>query len=101
MKLGINLLNDIESNTDSSMNIENAVRNLDKPLLIIHGEEDLTVLPTEAEMIYNWSNKKITELVKIKNTGHTFGIVHPFENPTIAFNKVIKETENFLLKLNN
>ena len=101
MKLGVNLLDDIESNTSSSLNIEKAVRTLNKPLLIIHGEEDLTVLPTEAEMIYDWSNKEITELVKIKNTGHTFGIVHPFENPTLAFNKVIQETENFLLKLNN
>jgi pimeloyl-ACP methyl ester carboxylesterase len=101
MRLNVNLLDDIERNRNNSLNIENAVRNLSKPLLIVHGYGDLTVPPNEADMIYNWSNKNETELFKIQNTGHTFGVVHPFESSTLAFAKLLDKTESFLLdKLN-
>ena len=98
MRLDVALLEDIEENKAASLNIENAVKNLDKPLLIVHGEQDVTVPIEEAEQLFNWSNKEITELVKISNSGHTFDIVHPFAGTNPKFEKVLENTDNFLGK---
>ena len=99
MRLDVALLEDIEENKAASLNIENAVKNLDKPLLIVHGEQDVTVPIEEAEQLFDWSNKEITELVKIPNSGHTFDIVHPFAGTNPKFEKVLEKTDNFLEKL--
>lgn len=97
MRINIDLLNDIEDNKNGLLNLEKAVKNLDKPLLIVHGEEDLTVPISEAEQIFNWSNQKITEMYTVPNTGHTFNIVHPFEGTNKKFNNVLEKTNSFLI----
>ncbi len=96
MRLDIDLLDDIEKNQNSSLNIKEAVENLGKPLLIIHGEEDLTVPMDEAEQLYNWSDKRFTQLIRISNTGHTFGIVHPFNGTNNKFDLVVEKTKEFI-----
>ncbi len=87
MKLNVSLLEDIEKNKNGLLNLEQAAKNLNKPMLILHGEQDLAVPLKEAEQIYNWSNKEITEIIKVNATGHTFGAVHPFDksNPKLDF----------------
>lgn len=76
MRLNVSLLDDIEKFSQGS--IENAVRNLNKPLLIAHGDQDIAVPIKEAEKIYQWADKSKTEFYKIYGTGHTFDVVHPF-----------------------
>jgi pimeloyl-ACP methyl ester carboxylesterase len=98
MKLNVSLLEDIEKNKDGLLNLENAVRNLNKPLLILHGEQDLAVQVKEAEQIFNWSNKEKTEFHKIKTTGHTFDITHPFNASNPKFDFVLDKTLNFFNK---
>lgn len=98
MRMNVSLLDDIEKNKDGSLNLENAARNLNKPLLIVHGEQDLSVKIEEGERIYNWSNKQLTEFHKIKATGHTFDIVHPFEGSNPKFDSVLECTLNFFNK---
>jgi len=96
MRLNIDLLEDIETNKFDSHNIELAVKKLDKELLIIHGEQDLTVPISEGEHIFESRNKKITVFYKIPAAGHTFDIVHPFEGSNNKFNSVLLNTEQFL-----
>jgi len=98
MRLNVSLLDDIEMNKDGLLNLENAARNLNKPLLILHGEQDLTVPIIEAEQIFSWSNRGNTEFHKIKATGHTFDIVHPFEGSNPKFDFVLEKTLNFFNK---
>ena len=98
MRLNVSLLEDIEKNKDDRLNIAKAVKKLNKPLLMIHGEQDLSVTIKEAENIYNWSNKDLTEFYKIKATGHTFDITHPFEGSNPKFDLVIEKTLNFFNK---
>lgn len=98
MRLNVSLLDDIEINKDDRLNIAKAVRKLNKPLLMIHGEQDLSVPLKEAENIYNWSNKDLTEFHKIKATGHTFDITHPFESSNRKFDFVLDKTLNFFNK---
>ncbi|MFN3693732.1 MAG: alpha/beta hydrolase family protein [Ignavibacterium sp.] len=102
MRMNVSLLEDIESNKNSSLNIENAVKNLNKPLLIIHGEQDLTVPIDEGKLLYEYSDKELTEFVIIPSAGHTFDIVHPFETSNHKFDRVLEKTLTFFKKyLNN
>jgi pimeloyl-ACP methyl ester carboxylesterase len=95
MRLNVSLLEDIELNRDNSLSIEKAARNLNKPLLIAHGEIDLTVPVKEGEVIYNWSDKNQSELFVVKSAGHTFDIVHPFEGSNQKFNSILNKTKDF------
>jgi dipeptidyl aminopeptidase/acylaminoacyl peptidase len=94
MPLNLTLLEDIDNNSDA-LSIKNAARNLSKPLLIVHGENDLAVPFQEAEQLFNWSDIENTELVKIDKAGHTFDIKHPFEGSNPKFETVLSKTENF------
>jgi uncharacterized protein len=94
MRLNSTLLDDLESNK-SKLDIISAVRNLNIPYLIIHGKEDVSVRFDEAEDLYENSNKNLTELYAVQNTGHTFGVVHPFRGTTKAFEIVIEKVIEF------
>ncbi|MCU0343378.1 MAG: prolyl oligopeptidase family serine peptidase [Ignavibacterium sp.] len=99
MRMNVESLEDIETNKDGSLSIEKAVKSLEKPLLIIHGEQDLTVPVTEGEKIFKWSDKTLTQFEKVVACGHTFDIVHPFEGSNKKFDLLISKTEDFLTKL--
>ena len=99
MRMNVESLEDIETNENSSLSIEKAVKGLNKPLLILHGTEDLTVPIAEGEQIYNWSDKSLTEFERLPACGHTFDIVHPFEGSNKKFDLVISKTEEFLRKV--
>jgi dienelactone hydrolase len=98
MKLNVSLLEDIEKNKDDLLNLEKAAMNLNKPMLILHGEQDLAVPIKEAEQIFEWSDKSKTEFHKISAAGHTFDVTHPFKgsNPKLEF--VLDKTLNFFNK---
>jgi uncharacterized protein len=98
MRLNVSLLEDIEQNKNDLLNLEKAASNLNKPLLLIHGEQDLSVKIEEGEQIYNWSNKELTEFYKIKATGHTFDITHPFAGSNPKFDSVLDKTLDFFNK---
>jgi dienelactone hydrolase len=96
MRLNKSLLEDIENNKDGTLNIENAIRNLNKPLLIVQGENDLAVPQEEAEKLYSWSDPDITELLIVPSTGHTFDMKHPSEGSNQKFDTVLNATNKFL-----
>ena len=58
------------------LNIENAVRKMSIPHLVVHGSEDPTVLLTEAENIKSW-NADI-HLHIIDGANHVLGSFHPY-----------------------
>jgi len=92
MRLDATLLEDLYKNADGLLNLKDAVKKLDRPLLIAHGEQDISVPPGEAAQLYDWSNQKLTELFKLPSTGHTFGIVHPFEGTCEVFDRLLLKT---------
>jgi len=95
MRMNVSLLEDIENNKEGSLNIEQAVKNMNKPLLIVQGKNDLAVSVKESEKLYDWSKKDLTELHIIPTTGHTFDIKHPFEGSNKKFDTVLNKTNNF------
>ncbi len=58
------------------LNIENAVRKMSIPHLVVHGSEDPTVLLTEAENIKSWNAD--TYLHIIDGANHVLGSFHPY-----------------------
>jgi len=95
MKINVSLLQDIETNKKTSLNLKHSVKNLNKPLLIVHGEQDLTVPIDEAEILYGWSDKNFTDTYFIPSTGHTYGTKHPFEESNSAFESLLGKTKTF------
>jgi len=95
MRLNLTLLEDLEKNKDESLNIKKNINELNKPLLIVHGKEDLAVKIDEAKQLYDWSNKEKTEFIIIEKTGHTFGCVHPFKGTNEIFEMLLNKTESF------
>ncbi len=95
MRLNVSLLEDIENNKEGSLNIEQAIKNMSKPILIVQGKNDLAVPVKEAETLHDWSNKELTELLIIPAAGHTFDIKHPFEGSNKKFDTVLNKTNNF------
>ncbi|HSD62877.1 MAG TPA: prolyl oligopeptidase family serine peptidase, partial [Ignavibacteriaceae bacterium] len=94
MKLNISLLIDLEQNSDK-LNIKKAVKELNKPFLMVHGEQDLAVPVKEAEDLYSVAGKQNTELFLVPSAGHTFDIKHPFEGTNDRFEVVLEKTYQF------
>jgi dipeptidyl aminopeptidase/acylaminoacyl peptidase len=97
MHQNVSLLDDIEKNRETGLNIQNAVEKLNCPLLIAHGVQDMAVPISEAEQLYEWSDKSKTELFKIYSAGHTFDIVHPFSGTTDKFEELLDKTTHFFV----
>ncbi len=65
---------------------------LERPVLFVHGEQDLTVPVEEAQMLVNAAPAGKARLHIIPKTGHTFGIVHPWDGSRPAFEEAVNVT---------
>lgn len=66
---------------ETRLNIENAVKNLNIPHLIIHANDDPSVKYREAEDLHAWNPKSI--LFPIEKSDHVFGASHPWQDSTL------------------
>lgn len=98
LKHNLIALEDYEKHKDGLLNLEKAVSKLKKPLLIIHGKDDMIVKTKEAETLYGWADKKTTRILIVDGTGHTFGCVHPFKGSNEKFDFILKTTLDFFDK---
>ena len=88
MRMNYDLIDDLERNINR-LNIQKAIESINVPVLYVHGMQDITVDYSNAEDLYSRSNKSLTGIRLIENTGHTFGAVHPYEGTTKALEEVI------------
>ena len=95
MKLNVSLLDDLEENKKDKLSIKKAVRELKKPLLIVHGEQDLAVPVNEAEELYSLADKDLSNLFIVPAAGHTFDMKHPFEGTNEKFESILEKTFQF------
>lgn len=85
---------------EATLNIKEACKGLNKPVLLIHGENDDSVSIKEGENLSDWLSCK---LQIIESTKHTFGAQHPWihkEMPT-ALKTLCEITNSFLVYHNN
>ncbi len=96
VRVGIEALHDIEDNSQR-LNVVDAVRRTDIPLLFIQGMNDPTVSPEESRILYSASNHPLSEIVDIQDTDHIYGASHPFERgASAAFEKILQITRDWL-----
>lgn len=79
--------------SDNKWNIENAIKVLKTPILIIHGEKDEAVPMEHSQLLYSWSknNNPKNKLEIIMGATHTFNTKHPFTGPTPELENLIAE----------
>ncbi len=75
--------------------VERAARAFDAPVLLVHGEEDHVVSPSEAELLYHWLPKQTGRLIMLEKTGHSFGARHPFNGTTKELEIVVRVSCDF------
>lgn len=96
LSINLNYLEDIEQN-DYNEKLMSALKNFNKPVLILHGSEDITVPLSEAKEIAEaLKNNHSLSMKIIEKTGHTFGVEHPFVNTNQALEVLISETKIFI-----
>lgn len=98
LRLGKALFEDIQQHKDTRLNILDAVTRIEAPVLFIHGTEDESVPFQESKTLHNLRQQyqKPSSLFTIEHTGHTFGIRHPFTQPSKELEILIRETLSFL-----
>ncbi|MDG1697713.1 MAG: alpha/beta hydrolase fold domain-containing protein [Polaribacter sp.] len=86
---------DFEKN-EKRLNIKKATQNLEIPLLIIHGNKDISVSINEAENLHKWNSKSTFKI--IDNSNHVFGTSHPWNKETLPeeLSEVIEIVSVFL-----
>jgi dienelactone hydrolase len=80
--LTTDILDDVERNAVGPLDILGAATRVAVPWLIVHGAEDETVSPKEAEALRAASPLSTTRLLAVEGGGHTFGAGHPW-NPSV------------------
>jgi pimeloyl-ACP methyl ester carboxylesterase len=75
----IEQLTDFETHR-SELDIRKACLVLKKPILILHGDQDVSVSIEEGKSIAEWTNQP---LQIIDGANHTFGASHPFQEHTL------------------
>jgi uncharacterized protein len=93
--LKVNLLYDLEKH-HKEYNILDAAARIDKPWLIIHGDEDENVLLTEAQLLQD--QNKDAKFMIIPYANHVFGASHPYtkEEMPLQLQLVCEKTVEFL-----
>ncbi|QNK76895.1 prolyl oligopeptidase family serine peptidase [Winogradskyella sp. PAMC22761] len=91
----IQFLEDFEANKER-LHIESATKNLELPVLIIHGDKDTSVNINEAYNIYDWSKNNQLEIVE--NADHVFNTKHPWDKDILSeeLKSVIKCITGFI-----
>jgi pimeloyl-ACP methyl ester carboxylesterase len=81
---------------EQRLSIKSAVKQLNKPYLIIHGSGDESVSIKEAEQLKQWS--PLAELEVIENSTHTFGSKHPWEESKLPkdLQTIVNRTIDFI-----
>lgn len=95
LRVGSQLLDEVERYGRSSLHILEAVRELARPLLIVHGQQDETVPVFEAEQLNIFADPALTTLRIIPRGTHTFGAQHPFAGAPPALEEAIGLTLPF------
>ena len=81
---------------EERLTIKRAIENLAIPHLIIHGDNDTSILVDEAKIQHQWNPK--SELVIIENADHVFNTSHPWHEEKLSqeLKEVVEESIDFL-----
>ena len=89
MPVGVGLLEDFEAHREA-LDVAHAAACVGCPWLILHGTEDLTVWPGEAEALARAN--PAARLHRVHGADHTFETAHPFAGATPQLREAIDRT---------
>jgi pimeloyl-ACP methyl ester carboxylesterase len=81
---------------EQKLNVKNAMRELQRPVLVVHAADDAQVHPTCAFRLARWN--PLTDLFLVPEGGHTFGSSHPWKANEMppSLQKVCEKTSRFI-----
>ncbi|MEP6926578.1 MAG: alpha/beta hydrolase [Ginsengibacter sp.] len=87
--------------SDSKWNVENEIKKLSQPILVVHGENDEAIPEEHGRSIFQWidSINKKSLLKIIPGATHTYNTKHPFEGTTPQLEEMIKYVVMFIQSL--
>lgn len=91
MPLGLELLEDVEAHADR-LDVLGAAASLRVPYLIVHGTADESVSVEDGVRLAEAAPLASSRYEAIDGAGHTFGAVHPFQDPTPHLRQVVDLT---------
>lgn len=91
MPMDVIMLDDLEANRER-FDIPAAASRLTVPLLVVHGEQDVSVPIEEGRRIVAATDPSHARLHPVPNGDHTFGARHPFEGAPPALKTALGET---------
>ena len=97
MRLGTDLLDDVELHGNTKLNIAAAAAKIKVPWLIIHGTGDETVRSMEAELLHELS-PRVSTLRLVEGANHGFDAKHPLTEVPPVLESVVQETVKFFLR---
>ena len=97
MRLGTDLLDDVEIHGQTKLNIEAAAGRIKAPWLIVHGSADETVPSSESERLHSLS-LGVSTLRLIDGANHSFDAKHPLSEVPPVLEKVVLETVKFFVR---
>jgi len=88
---------DFEAN-ENSFNIEAAIKQIEIPILILHGDRDSSVNISEANALHRWQPN--SQLTIVENADHVFNTKHPWETNELTdeLKSVVDRTVAFIAK---
>lgn len=84
LPLYVDLLDDVERK-GATLDAVNVAGRIGASWLIVHGADDESVPADEARQLYEASSKQRCRLVMIPDTGHTYGVSHPWRGNAAPF----------------
>jgi uncharacterized protein len=97
MRMGTELLDDVEVNGSTKLNVAAAAAKIRVPWLIVHGTSDETVPSTDAERLHELS-PGVSTLRLIEGANHAFDAKHPLNEIPPVLEKVVLETVKFFVR---
>jgi len=95
MPMDLCVLEDVEANREA-YDMLATVQTLEKPYLVVHGDEDETVPFEEGSFLHDHTPRGIRKLQIVPGAGHTFGAKHPFEGSNENLDEAIRVTIEWL-----
>jgi len=93
MPIDVAFLEDLEQNRDQ-LDVPTMAARIKAPWIILHGSDDMTVWPGEAQNLRRANPTARVEV--IQGAGHTFEVAHPFRGPTLQLEQALDFTVNHL-----
>lgn len=84
--------------SDSIWNVENEIKKLSQPVLILHGENDEAIPEAHGKKLFEWIHpiNKNSFLKIIPGATHTYNTKHPFEGTTPQLEEMINAVVTFI-----